>query len=171
MKGAGCNLLGRDWFTPLHIQVHGINQMEHPTDEIKEVISRHPDMFREDIDGYTGPLIQLEDASPTFCKTRPVPLALQGPMEDELDHLQHQGILSLIQHCNWATPVVLVRKNYGALPGVVTTGARLTQRRRRPPTFCQLQQRCSRICTAELSTRRCTGLGGLNVKRECFEGT
>ncbi|KAL1414831.1 hypothetical protein MTO96_007172 [Rhipicephalus appendiculatus] len=38
MKGAGCNLLGRDWLAPLHIQVHGINQMEHPADEIKEVI-------------------------------------------------------------------------------------------------------------------------------------
>ncbi|KAL1482401.1 hypothetical protein MTO96_033819 [Rhipicephalus appendiculatus] len=30
MKGAGCNLLGRDWLAPLHIQVHGINQVEHP---------------------------------------------------------------------------------------------------------------------------------------------
>ncbi|XP_037521665.1 uncharacterized protein K02A2.6-like [Rhipicephalus sanguineus] len=118
MKGARCNLLGRDWFAPLHIQVHGINHLEHPTDEIREVISRHPDVFREDINGYRGPLIHLEleeDASPKFCKARPVPLALQGPMEDELDRLQHQGILSPIQHSNWATPLVLVRKNDGTL--------------------------------------------------------
>ncbi|KAL3197022.1 hypothetical protein MRX96_014871 [Rhipicephalus microplus] len=36
-------------------KVHGINQVQHSTDEIKEVILRHHDVFREDIDGYTGP--------------------------------------------------------------------------------------------------------------------
>ncbi|KAL1479628.1 hypothetical protein MTO96_034810 [Rhipicephalus appendiculatus] len=62
-------------------EVHGINHVEHPADEITEVISRHPDRFREDIDNYTGPLIHLElgeDASPKFCKARPVPLAHAG---------------------------------------------------------------------------------------------
>lgn len=64
--------------------------------------------------GYTGPLIHLElekDACPRFFKARPVPLALQGPMEYEFDSLQHQGIFSPIQHSNWA----LVRKNNGTL--------------------------------------------------------
>ncbi|XP_049268111.1 uncharacterized protein K02A2.6-like [Rhipicephalus sanguineus] len=118
MKGAGCNLLRRDWFALLNIQVHGINQMEHPTDDIKEVISRHPDVFREDISSYTGPLIYLEleeDASLKFCKARLLPVDLQQPMEDELDRLRHHGILSSIQHSNCATPLVLVRKSGGTL--------------------------------------------------------
>nr|XP_037284893.1 uncharacterized protein K02A2.6-like [Rhipicephalus microplus] len=75
-------------------------------------------VFREDIDGYTGPLIHLEfekDASHIFCKAHPVPLAMQRPIEDELGCLQHQGILSPIHHSDWVTPQVPVRKNDGTL--------------------------------------------------------
>ncbi|XP_037508201.1 uncharacterized protein LOC119383993 [Rhipicephalus sanguineus] len=90
MKGTGCNLLGRDWFSALNIRVHGINQVAEPSQEIQEVLARHPDVFKEGIDGYVGPLVHLdleEGATPKFCKARPVPLAYQEPMEEELDRL------------------------------------------------------------------------------------
>ncbi|XP_037518126.1 uncharacterized protein K02A2.6-like [Rhipicephalus sanguineus] len=116
MKGTGCNLLGRDWFSALNIRVHGINQVAEPGQEIQEVLARHPDVFKEGIDGYVGPLVHLdleEGATPKFCKARPVPLAYQEPMEEELDRLQKQGILEPTQHAEMATPLVWVRKKDG----------------------------------------------------------
>ncbi|XP_037505852.1 uncharacterized protein K02A2.6-like [Rhipicephalus sanguineus] len=112
MKGTGCNLLGRDWFSALNIRVHGINQVAEPSQEIQEVLARHPDVFKEGIDGYVGPLVHLdleEGATPKFCKARPVPLAYQEPMEEELDRLQKQGILEPTQHAEMATPSVWLR--------------------------------------------------------------
>ncbi|XP_037528475.1 uncharacterized protein LOC119405707 [Rhipicephalus sanguineus] len=90
MKGTGRNLLGRDWFSALNIRVHGINQVAEPSQEIQEVLARHPDVFKEGIDGYVVPLVHLdleEGATPKFSKARPVPLAYQEPMEEELDRL------------------------------------------------------------------------------------
>lgn len=116
MKGTGCNLLGRDWFSALNIRVHGIHQAADPRQEIQDVLARHPDVFKEDIDGYVGPLVHLdleEGATARFCKARPVPLAYQEPMEDELDRLQKQGILEPTQHAEMATPLVWVRKRDG----------------------------------------------------------
>ncbi|XP_037518397.1 uncharacterized protein LOC119395190 [Rhipicephalus sanguineus] len=109
MKGTGCNLLGRDWFSALNIRVHGINQVAEPSQEIQEVLALHPDVFKEGIDGYVGPLVHLdleEGATPKFCKARPVPLAYQEPMEEELDRLQKEGILGPTQHAEMATPLV-----------------------------------------------------------------
>lgn len=62
MKGSGCSLLGRDWFDALHIRVKGINQVQHQTapPEVEEVLRRHPNVFKDDISGYTGPPVQLE---------------------------------------------------------------------------------------------------------------
>lgn len=51
MKGTGWNLLGRDWFSAGKIRVHGINQIAQPTQDVKVVLARHPDVFKEDVDG------------------------------------------------------------------------------------------------------------------------
>ena len=128
MKGSGCSLLGRDWFDALHIRVKGINQVQHQTapPEVEEVLRRHPNVFKDDISGYTGPPVQLEleeGASPKFCKARPVPLALRSAVADELQQLQSQGIIEPVQHSAWATPLVLVRRAEPS-DSVATTGAR-----------------------------------------------
>ncbi|KAL1455806.1 hypothetical protein MTO96_027745 [Rhipicephalus appendiculatus] len=60
---------------------------------MQDVLARHPDVFKDDIDGYVGPLVHLdleEDTITKFCKARPVPLAYEEPMEEELDRLQKQ---------------------------------------------------------------------------------
>lgn len=120
MKGAGCSLLGRDWFDALNIRVQGINQMQQQTTppEVEAVLQRHSKVFQDDIAGYTGPPVHLEleeGAPPKFCKARPVPLALRSAVTDELQQLQNQGIIEPVQHSEWATPLVLVRKKSGAI--------------------------------------------------------
>ncbi|XP_037505582.1 uncharacterized protein K02A2.6-like [Rhipicephalus sanguineus] len=87
-----------------------------PNQEIQEVLARHPEVFKEGIDGYVGPLVHLdleEGATPIFCKARSVPLAYEEPIEEELDRLQKQGILEPTQHSEMATPLVWVRKKDG----------------------------------------------------------
>lgn len=112
-KGSGSNLLGRDWFSELYIWVHEINQVSEPAQDIGEVLTHHPDVFKED--GDAGQLMHLdmeEGETPKFCKARPVPLACQEPME-ELDRLQKQGILKPTQHAGMATPSAWVRERDG----------------------------------------------------------
>ncbi|KAL3225659.1 hypothetical protein MRX96_025694 [Rhipicephalus microplus] len=60
MKRTVCNLLGRDWFSTLNIRVHGVNQVTEPSKEIQDVLARHPDVFKEGIDRYVGPLDHLD---------------------------------------------------------------------------------------------------------------
>lgn len=117
IKGAGCNLLGRNWFPHLGIQITGINDVSG--DElVSKLLDKYQSVFDEDISGHIGPAVQLdlvEGAKPKFLKARPVPFALRSAVEAELDRLQSQGIIEPAQHSDWATPLVLVRKKNGSL--------------------------------------------------------
>ena len=62
---------------------------------------------------HTATLTLKPDAKPKFCKARPVPYALVNKVGQELDNLEKQGILSKVQHSEWATPVVPVLKRSG----------------------------------------------------------
>nr|XP_037290137.1 uncharacterized protein K02A2.6-like [Rhipicephalus microplus] len=90
-----------------------IYQVAESRQEIQGVLACHPDVFKEGINGYEGPLVHFdmeEGATPKFCKARPVPLAYQEPMEEELDCLQKQDILEPTQHAKMATPLVWAHK-------------------------------------------------------------
>ena len=50
---------------------------------------------------------------PKFFKPRSVPYAVKGAIDEELDHLEQQGILEKVTHSEWATPVVAVPKSDG----------------------------------------------------------
>lgn len=58
-------------------------------------------MFDEDISGYTGPAVYIDlkaDATPRFCKARPVPLALWAAVVDDLNRLECEGIIKPVHH-------------------------------------------------------------------------
>ena len=56
-----------------------------------------------------------EGAKPKFCKARPVPFALKGAIDRELDCLEADGILERVTYSEWAVPVVPVPKTEGQL--------------------------------------------------------
>lgn len=50
------------------------------------------------------------DAKPCFTKARPVTFALQGRVEEELTHLENEGVIERFDKSIWATPIVSVVK-------------------------------------------------------------
>lgn len=51
---------------------------------------------------------------PKFYKARTVPYALQSAIDNELDRLEHEGILE-VTHSEWTTPIVAVPKPDGSV--------------------------------------------------------
>lgn len=117
MKTPGCNLLGRNWFEPLGISIHGINLLACDS-SIKAILERFGSVFDDNLNEYKGPLVKLElkdSVSPKFLRARPVPFALKERVEEEIDRLTRQGIIEPIQHSEWATPVVIILKKDGSI--------------------------------------------------------
>nr|XP_054932255.1 uncharacterized protein K02A2.6-like [Dermacentor andersoni] len=117
VEGTGCSLLGRNWFDKLGIELHGIHQT---TEEgsLTELLQKHEAIFREDTTGHTGAPVNLElkeGASPKFLKARLVPFAMRASTEAQIDKYVEDGIWEPVQHADWATPLVWVRKKDGSL--------------------------------------------------------
>ncbi|XP_040195388.1 uncharacterized protein K02A2.6-like, partial [Rana temporaria] len=55
------------------------------------------------------------NAQPKFFKARTVPFALRAGVEAELSRLEEQGVISKVEHSEWASPVVPVKKSNGDL--------------------------------------------------------
>ena len=47
---------------------------------------------------------------PRFCKAHPVPYAFRGQVDEELEHLEREGIITPVQFADWAAPIVPVVK-------------------------------------------------------------
>ncbi|XP_055585432.1 uncharacterized protein K02A2.6-like [Uranotaenia lowii] len=52
-------------------------------------------------------------AKPVFRQKRPVPYASTAKIEEELERLQHLGIITPVSYAEWAAPIVTVRKPNG----------------------------------------------------------
>ena len=52
-----------------------------------------------------------EDAQPKFFTPRPVPHALRGRVEEELDKLEQQGVWRRVNYSKWAAQIVPVLKD------------------------------------------------------------
>ena len=53
------------------------------------------------------------DAKPKFHRPRPIPYALHGKVDAELERMRKEGILKPVEKSEWAAPIVVVRKGDG----------------------------------------------------------
>ena len=60
--------------------------------------------------GYSAKITLDPQATPRFCKARPVPYALKTKIEEKLDCLTADGIIEPRQFADWAVPIVPVLK-------------------------------------------------------------
>ena len=75
-------------------------------------------MFKDELDsakGFTAKIHVEEKAKPLFCKARPVPYALRGKVNTEIDRLTREGVIEPVEFADWAAPIVPVVKTDGSV--------------------------------------------------------
>ena len=60
--------------------------------------------------GMKATLPLKETAQPKSCKVKPVPYALKERVENEMVRLESEGVIQKVDHIDWATQIVAVRK-------------------------------------------------------------
>ena len=63
---------------------------------------------------YQAKLHFKPEAPPKFQKARPVPFACREAIGEELDRMEHDGILEKVTHSEWASPICAVHKTDGS---------------------------------------------------------
>lgn len=115
VSGDGPSLLGRNWFQPLGLQVTGLYWAE---EDLMPFMNEFPDLFKDQLGTYNGPKVSLHlrpDATPRFLKARGVPFPLRQHVENELNRLIEEGVLTPVRYSEWATPLRIVKKDDGSL--------------------------------------------------------
>lgn len=117
-KGAGPNLLGRNWFGPLNIGLNINFVSKNEMSMVEKIVNKHSDIFKEGLGTYRGEPVSihlLPNAVPKFLKARPVPYAIKHKVEDEITRLEREGVLRSVPYSKWATPVVPIIKKSGEI--------------------------------------------------------
>ena len=120
VKGNGSTLLGRDWLSEIQLDWNNILHVKtvSTNDKLKNVLSNYGSIFSDGIGkvkGVKASLTLKTDAKPKFLKARPVPYALKPKIEQELENLEKQGIISKANTSDWATPIVPIVKPNGQI--------------------------------------------------------
>ena len=111
VKGNGRSLFGRNWLSCITINWKEIHQIY--SSSLKTVLDHHKAVFQEglgELKGYKAKITLDPQATPRFCKARPVPYALKAKVEEELDQLTAEGIIERRDFADWAAPIVPVLK-------------------------------------------------------------
>ncbi|XP_055344840.1 uncharacterized protein K02A2.6-like [Paramacrobiotus metropolitanus] len=118
----GTNVLGRDWITAFNLQHHKMSELAigqvHEERSLESILKANKNLFREELGccrTFQAHLHLKPDAVPKYCKPRPVPFALREPVEKDIERLERLGVLERIERSAWAAPIVVVRKQGGAV--------------------------------------------------------
>ncbi|XP_062540860.1 uncharacterized protein K02A2.6-like [Armigeres subalbatus] len=120
-------ILGRDWLLRLNIDsnsvfkpgVHSIsnsNSCKSTPNALSKILDKYSRVFNGSIGKMTGVQATLNmraDVQPVYIKQRPVAFSVRDSVETEIDRLVKDDIWEKIDHSDWATPVVPVRKAGG----------------------------------------------------------
>uniref|UniRef100_A0A914Z8M2 Retropepsins domain-containing protein n=1 Tax=Panagrolaimus superbus TaxID=310955 RepID=A0A914Z8M2_9BILA len=118
----GDALLGRNWMKNFEIKIDPYyfgkcTQItnDNRSEKLAKLLKEYSDIFEKGVGTckIEAKLKLKENAKPKFLKARKLPYALREKVEEQLEKLVEQGILKQIQHSNWATPIVPVRKPNG----------------------------------------------------------
>ena len=117
VAGAGPMLLGQDWLHKLKLNWPAICHLSSsPT--LESVLIMHNAVFNEElgcVQGMSAKIHVEPGSTPQFCKARPVPFALRGRVEQELDRLHESEVIKPVEYAEWAAPIVPVIKSDGSV--------------------------------------------------------
>ena len=129
----GKSLFALDWIhafkLDLNVLVHGekpaatsiaadCNQVGEDDHALQKAIEQFPAVFAPGLGHCTlvkAHLTLKEDATPKFCKPRPVPFSRLEAVDKELERLEKLDVITHVDHSEWATPVVVVQKSNGSV--------------------------------------------------------
>lgn len=114
------NILGLDSFGKLGFGVvDELNVIAEQEIHILEELEREfPEVFEDGLgecSTFQAHLDLKDGCKPRFYKARPVPWALKDKVETELRRWEAEGVISRVSTSQWATPLVLVKKQNGAV--------------------------------------------------------
>ena len=98
VKGNGPSLFGRNWLHTIRLNWELINNVCKGA--LSKVLAHHQAVFKEGLGklkGYEAKIGVDPEATPRFCKARPVPYSLRGKVEEELECLEKEGITEPVQ--------------------------------------------------------------------------
>ena len=118
-------LLGRDWLAKIRLDwpklLKGIHNVQHVTDhhaELNSILKEYESLF----DGKLGRLKDVKakidlvpDSTPYMAKCQRVPYAMREEVNQEIDRLVKEGILTPVEKTDWASSIVTVRKTNGGI--------------------------------------------------------
>ena len=117
VAGNGPNLMGRNWLMELKLEWQEL-YLIHQSHNLQTILDRHRLIFNSELGeakGVTAKLHINDNTKPYFCRARPVPHALKGKVEQELEHLKQQRVIEPVQMSEWAAPIVPVLKPDGTI--------------------------------------------------------
>ncbi|KAL0879388.1 hypothetical protein ABMA27_003149 [Loxostege sticticalis] len=113
-------IFGRSWMKDLKLELADIRCIHAETnpklDELLEQYSTN--VFSNNlgkIPNYQGHLNLRPNTQPIFIKPRRVPYALKSKVDEEIERLCTQGVITKIDHSEWGTPIVPVVKPNGSI--------------------------------------------------------
>ena len=111
IKGTGASLMGRNWLEKIILNWNSIHKVN--SDQLQTVLTQYSEVFKPELDtmkNFKAKIFVDPTVPPRFCKARSVPYAMRPLVEAELDKLVTQGILTPVQHADWAAPIVPIMK-------------------------------------------------------------
>ncbi|XP_063923679.1 uncharacterized protein K02A2.6-like [Zophobas morio] len=117
-EGGPC-LVGRNWMQNLGINVIDNEVRVNKVTEnmkLEKLIEEYGDIFDNKLGllkNFKAKLHLKAEAVPVFCKSRSLPINIKSKVEDELNRLVNENILTPVEYSQWASPIVPVLKKNG----------------------------------------------------------
>jgi len=108
VKSPDANLLERDWLREIKLNWNSVFSIQESNPQLKIFVCARGRAGT--LKGTQAKIYVDPGGTPKFVKARAVPFALKAKVEEVLDHLQNDGIISPVKSSEWAAPIVLVVK-------------------------------------------------------------
>jgi transposase InsO family protein len=114
-------LLGRDWLRQMRLDWHQIGTQINQataTSVAAELTAEFPLVFADGLGLYRHGEVQLhasDKVKAKFFRARQVPYALRERVDDELQRMESDGVITPVKHSEWAAPIVPVVKADGSV--------------------------------------------------------
>ena len=114
-------LFGRDWLKEVKLnwkEIQWVNSIQPTQLSLSDIKTRNAHLFSDELGklaNFTAKLYLKETAVPVFMRARPVPYAMRPKIEQELDRLEKEGVLTRSSRSEWGTPIVPIVKGNGQL--------------------------------------------------------